>query len=428
MCIRPLLKMSDTDSEIFHTPRDAPSKSKKRNLTKSPQFLSQPEGKAKKLRSRTQSVSLTHDGIAQKNPQHVSVVSLENFQIHCKIDKLLTMVTNLEKKLEKVDTIEKAVSDIQEKILLITPPVNTEVVLHSIQSELKEVKSQIEKLPTREVLELSTQESLVKIAQSSQSENSVTSMETGDPENPSIKLVEVIPNIDEEFLKPRSREFYKQLHNGDRLEIHKEWLSRNPPFIPPNYLPKKLQFSETEREYNIRKTQKMNDLDSYMELLQVKSNIGKASCENIDIEVNRRIDESNLSPANKDLVVKEYIDKIVKEEIVNKKKWESGKKGITDLPERAKNQILAEDGRVYKVVNKKNGKTKGSDNKTVSKLVVTNNEQIKATPVKPAKKGKVKNTSKNGNIGLPVATFPMNFCVPPPQYPFQWVYPQKIQR
>ena len=427
MCISPLLMMGDSDSEIFHTPRDVPSKSKKRNLTNSPQFLSQPEGKAKKLRSRTQSVSVTNDGRAPKNSQHVSVVSLESFQIHCKIDKLVTMVTNIEKKLEKVDMIEKTVSDIQEKILLITPPVNTEVVLHSIQSELQEVKSHIEKLPTREVLELSTQESLVKLAQNTQSENSVTSMETGDPENQSITLKEVIPNIDEEFLKPRSREFYKQLHNGDRLEIHKEWLLRDPPFIPPNYLPKKLQFPETNAEYKIRKTQKMNDLDSYMKLLQVKRDIGKASYENIDIEVNKRIEESNLSPENKDLVVKEYIDKIVKEENVNKKKWESGKKGITDLPERAKDQILEEDGRVYKVVNKKNGKTKKSDNKTVSKTVL-NNQQKNSTSVKPAKKGKVKNTSKDEHIGLPIATYPMNFGVPPPQYPFQWVYPQIVQR
>ena len=433
----PLLKMSESDVETFHTPLKG-STAKKRPISNSPQSLSQP-AVTKKRRGRTLSVG--------ESLQHVSVMSVESIQIHKKmdkmsvensqinkkLDKILNGLADVQKKVDKIDVLEKSVSELQEKILTIAPPVNSEEALESIKSDIKDIKSSLDKMPTSEIV-LSTQEAISRIRES-QNGPVETPMDVSSTIR-KIPLTAVIPNVDEEFLKPRSRDYYKHLHNGDRLDIHKHWLSSDPPFVPPNYLPKKLPYTESFQEYRIRKHQKLNELDAYMELLQVKTNMGKDACQKIDLEVKKRINESELSPEEKTLVLEEYDAKIRQDEDSSKKKWQSGRKGIEDLFERSKDKIVIDGDRTYKVVVKNKNPIKinekdvivdvKKEDKPTSKVMQNNGQ----TPGKRRKvKDKLKtnaNGFKSGNMNMP--SVPFNFSVPPPQYPFPWVYPPIVQR
>ena len=413
--------MSVSDAETFHTPLKSLN-NKKRPLKDSPQSLSQPEPTRKKSRrGRTLSVG--------SNSQHISVMSIETLQLSKKLDKLVNVMESVQGKLDRIDVLEASVAELKEKILTIAPPVNSEEMLVEIKSEIKDIKSTLDKFPTPQEMMLSTQEALTRINNSNQNDLSEAPM---DVSNLVVKipLTTVIPNVEEEFIKPRSRDFFKYLHNGDRLEIHEKWLHSDPPFVPPNYLPKKLPYTESEREYRIRKVQKLNELDAYMELLKVKKDMGKSSCENIDADVKRLIDESDFTPEEKSSLLSEYEAKIKKDEEASRKKWQNGKKGVEDLKERSKEKIVVENDRTYKVVRKNKKKNPADDGITggdakVNKAVsVTKQSQKTMTP---ARKGKGKEKPKvKTNNSLP--NFPINFSVPPPQYPFPWVYPPIVQR
>ena len=424
MCTDPLLMMSESDVETFHTPLK-PSNLRKRTLNKSPQSISQPEPTVKKSRrARTLSVGA--------NSQHISVMSLEALHVSNKLDKLVNLMELVQGKLEKVDALEASVAELKEKILTIAPPVNSEEVLMEIKSEIKDLKSTLGNIPTPQEMIVSTQEALTRLNNSNLNSSEAV-MDISGPVK-KIPLTAVIPNVEEEFLKPRSRDFFKSLHNGDRLDIHNRWLQSDPPFIPPNYLPKKMPYIESEREYQIRRVQKLNELDAYMELLKVKQDIGKNSCESIDAEVKRKIDESDFDPEEKSSMILQYETKIKEDEEVSKKKWQNGKKGVEELKERSKDKILVENHRTYKVVLKSNKKkNSGNDGKTVnggeakSNTAVSKLVQKTMTPARKGK-GKEKTKAKTNNNFPQYPNIPMNFSVPPPQYPFPWAYPPMPQR
>ena len=177
-----------------------------------------------------------------------------------------------------------------------------------------------------------------------------------------------------------------------------------------------------------------------MELLQVKRDIGKTAYENIDTEINRRIDETDLSVENKEKIKLEYVTRISQEENKSRKSWnDKGKKGIEDLPVRANSRIVCEGQRTYKMINKTNkekpnnaqteqngNKPKGGSThkKKSSKDLASN---VQNTAQKTGEFQAFITSEQNGSNqmqGIPL--FYPN--MPPPPLPFQWVYPQMPQR
>ena len=70
------------------------------------------------------------------------------------------------------------------------------------------------------------------------------------------------------------------------------WKSSAPPFTPPQYLPKELGVdrSESEREYEVRKKQRFNEWEGYMELLGVRRDDAQAEYQSIDSHIAGFID------------------------------------------------------------------------------------------------------------------------------------------
>lgn len=416
----PSPKMSLSEDELVTSPKRR-RKGIKRTRGSPSLSLSQP---VRSRRNRTVSVG---------NPPHVSVMSLENVHLSNKLDKLMKMVSEINIKVQKIDSIEKTVNDLQEKFITYAPPINSEELLQTIKEDIREMKESAQKIS--DTPQLNTQEALIDTALSVGSQNAnVGDMDTSPPTDNNVpKLTDIIPNLENDFLKPRAREFYKALHNGDRLDIHKNWLSENPPFIPPNYLPKQLSFKESEAEYKIRKAQKLKDLDHYMELLQVKRDMGKGMCESLDSEVFKTIDDSEHSLEVKENLKQEYLSKAHKDEEKSKNDWnKKGKKGVEELRERAKNRIVDEENRTYKIVNKKRKGSKenvpvqvSSGNTDTSGKTNKSNQRKSKNPAAPVhNNGTLKQQPQSNEPYLCFApNFPVNFNVPPPQLPFRWIYP-----
>ena len=427
--------MSASEDEQVISPKPLPRrKGIKRNLGSPPLSLSQP---ANSKRNRTLSVGRNRTASVGNRP-HLSVMSLENVHLSNKLEKLMNMVSEINTKVQKIDNIEKVVNDLQEKFLTYAPPIDSEQLLQTIKEDVQELKANVSKIS--EMPLMSTQDALTDtaLAVGSQDAN-VGEMDTSPPvEDETPKLSEIIPNLENDFLKPRAREFYKGLHNGDRLDIHKNWLSDDPPFIPPNYLPKKMSYIESEAEYKIRKAQKLKDLEHYMELLHVKRDMGKAACDSLDSEASRLINDSENSPEVKEKLKQEYLRKARIDEEKSRSEWnKKGKKGVQELKERAENRIVKEGDRVYKVVNKKSKSSKENvpvkqpsrgktDAPSKSKKPNQRNDASKA-PTVVQNNGTLNQGTQPGEPYLCfVPNVPLNVSVPPPQLPFRWIYPQGV--
>ena len=372
------------------------------------------------------------------NPSLVCVMSLENVHLSNKLEKLMNMVSEIKVKVQKIDSIEKVVNDLQEKFITYAPPINSEELLQTIKDDIQELKASVHKIPETPLV--TTQDALIDTALTVGSQDAnVGEMDTSPPvENGAPKLSEIIPNLENDFLKPRSREFYKALHNGDRLDIHKNWLSEDPPFIPPNYLPKKMSYKESEAEYKIRKAQKLKDLEHYMELLHVKRDMGRAAFESLDSEAAKLIDDSECNPEVKEKLKQEYLCKAQKDEEKSKSEWnKKGKKGVEELRVRGESRIVNEDNRMYKVVQKKSKSSKEnvptqqpSSGKTDSSNKSKTSSQKRnfgKTPALVQNNGTLSQGTQQSEPYLCFApNFPVNFNVPPPQLPFRLIYPQGV--
>ena len=349
-----------------------------------------------------------------------SVISLESIYQSDQVDKLITLIEGLNERFNKfdakIDKIEKTVEQLQEQVYSVVPPVNLEVSIEAIKIDIESIKSNVLSLSKPDGM--STQEALQDLA-----------METNTEINAQVKtkLKDVIPDVESSCIKPRADAFYRYLNNGDRLDIHQQWLKADPGpvFIPPNYLPTKLKYVESDAEYKIRKSQKLKDLDHYMELLHVKRDTAKASYENIDQKVYQKIDEEDITIEAKAVIKEEYDKQIRENEERSKNSWEKRKKGIEAIKDRASERILIEGDRKYRFVSKK-----------------VKDVPVAPPPPKPKNKpGNIQKKNKgkvDGNIktatGQSVHQYPHfngmmpNLCVPPPQYPFHWMYPPITQK
>ena len=418
--------MSDTE-----TMPSRPQRSCKRGLNSSSPQLSASQPVKRNLNSST-SPQLSSSQPAKKISTEKSsfdifkpsVISLESIYQSDQVDKLITLIEGINEKFNKfdvkIDKIEKAVEQLQEQVFNVVPPVNLEVSIETIKGDIESIKSNMSSLSKPDVI--STQEALQDVA-----------METNAEINPQVKtkLKDVIPDVESSCIKPRADAFYRYLNNGDRLDIHQQWLKADPGpvFIPPNYLPTKLKYTETDAEYKIRKSQKLKDLDHYMELLHVKRDTAKATFESIDQNVNQQIDEADITNEAKAVLKEEYESKVQENEQRSKTSWEKRKKGIEAIKDRASERILEEGDRKYKCVPKK-----------MKALPVAKDPPPTPAPQPKSKPGMIQKNKGKGNGKSAVTTgkethqypnfngFPFNFSVPPPSYPFHWMFPPIQQK
>ena len=167
--------------------------------------------------------------------------------------------------------------------------------------------------------------------------------------DPVIRAKNVIPNY-AKVISKRIHSYYKYLHNKDRLTIHQGWRDRETPFYPPRFVPKKLTHGESEAEYRVRKNQKLKDFESYLEILQIRRDIGKATYESVDTDVQHIVAELDISPRQRIQVIEQYTSKVAAEEVKSQKKWAKAKQGVEGIVDRSADKLVSQDERSYTIV------------------------------------------------------------------------------
>ena len=300
-----------------------------------------------------------------------SIITLENLHQHDKANLILktlndikssqhTLVQRIDEIDNKVNCINQVVSEMKESFITKAPPISSEIILESIQNDLRQVKENLKLVPAT-VTDLNvTEEALMEMGEPQAEQNP-------QPENPqpvNNRIADIIPDLDAK-INGRKHAFYKFIHNRDRLSIHQGWMELETPFIPPRFVPKKLGHGETEAEYQVRKQQKLKDLEAYLELLRIRRDEGKASFENVDVQVQLLINEADITEEEKLSVIDVYATKVAAEEAKSIKRWEKGKQGVEGVLNRSSHKILKEDERVYTAASKRK---KGRKKKPVAAL------------------------------------------------------------
>ena len=248
------------------------------------------------------------------------------------LHQILSVVNNLEL---RVSSIENVTKSLKEEILLINTPINTETKIDSLIGEMQIVKNTILELPKGDVI--STQAALMETAQ--------MEVEVA----PEVNPTDYIGDWDD-YIDKRKKGFNKHLNNHGRREIHIDWKIKDPPFIPALYLPKKLRFGESDREYELRKQQKLNEFDTYLDLLAVRMEEGFAVCEAVDSHMEESISDLAVDEGVRDALRTQYKKKIEADEESCRKNWESTAKGLQGKPQReSESKIVVENNRVYAI-------------------------------------------------------------------------------
>lgn len=390
--------MVDTDAEAAPASSTQPSNVQKRKSSCDSESCSQPNLPVKHRRTRT-AVNK-----AKTSEPGISVMSLENLQIHNKVDRILKMMVdsktetqairlNISVVNEKVEGLEKTVNEMKEQFIAKAPPVNAESMLELIQADINSVKESL-KITTVPAADLnSTPEVMMSMGEPPAEPNPAIIS----PVVHQVAAKDVIPNL-EEKIEARKHAYYKYLHNRDRFDIHRGWRDKETPFIPPRFVPKKLTHGESAAEYTVRKNNKLKDMDAYMELLQIRRDTGKASFESIDSEVDNIISDAEITEDERKAVLEQYTSRVAAEESASHKLWKKGKKGVECLIDRCAQRIVAEEERTYTVVQKRR------DRKPKRKKV---NQKVQST---------VHNSGRVSQVAVP----PADFSVPPPYLPLNF--------
>ena len=209
--IRSYLKLSSSTNEV-----PGSVDSKKRKIKINERSSSQPPSKSRR------NVDFEE---GNENPNNLLHQLLEKFK-------------GLELKVNNINTI---VSELKHEVLMREVPVNTELKLDQLITDVKEIKSHLDQAPNN--IEMSTQAVLEAIT---------TDME-GAPntsEEPQ-QLVKIRPEdviADwQDYLKKRKLGYNKHISNKGRYEIQMGWKNMNPPFVPAEYLPKEINEAKNRR-------------------------------------------------------------------------------------------------------------------------------------------------------------------------------------
>ena len=241
----------------------------------------------------------------------------------------------------KVDTVCTSVDELKNEILLRDVPVNVEEKLEKVILELEVIKSSVEKPGIG--TSLSTQAALESTSDTMDTTENVQPSQTAAkplPEN-------VIPDW-QNYLKKRKFGYNKYINNKGRYDLEMEWKMQDTPFIPAEYLPKEMRFGESEREYEVRRKQKLQDFDAHLELLMVRRDDGLAEYLSVDSHVEKSIEEVSGELHVQEHLKAEYTKLISADELECNDKWEKLKTKLLEKPKReTENKIVIKDDRVY---------------------------------------------------------------------------------
>ena len=356
------------------------------------------------------------------------------------LHKLLLQMQSLQ---TEVGTLKTAVVDLKEELLNREPPINNEVLLEKISANTEFIRTKLEQAPAAQDPapdQTATQQVLMDIVESEQ---------TVEPVGVSrVRPSEVIPDW-EDYIKKRKSAYSIYLNNKERHGIHVGWKSSAPPFTPPQYLPKELGVdrSESEREYEVRKKQRFNEWEGYMELLGVRRDDAQAEYQSIDSHIAGFIDSIDEQPAVKESLQEKYNRRVEADEAYSLKQWKSVEVGLVGKPERDSGKIVITDGRVYAKLPLRNKGLQSEVTKKETELVNSNSKKNKNQKPKrftpdsnktsviikePYKhKGPYRKQETRQQYGgymephLPAYPVPYQQCfVPPPPSMFQQSYPQ----
>ena len=177
--------------------------------------------------------------------------------------------------------------------------------------------------------------------------------------------ITTVTDLDDKIDK-RRKAFYDHHQLQDRIQIHQDWLSKDPPIIPAAFIPKYIP-KEPEKEYQIRKKQKINELQSKIEIWDVRAKEAEKKVKDLDDRVSQEIDSSEMNDEQKNAEKKAWIDltKIEEEKSVNI--WKKKRADIIAQPERQleRKKIQTLENKLYSTV-VKSGSQEADDHNTRS--------------------------------------------------------------
>ena len=172
--------------------------------------------------------------------------------------------------------------------------------------------------------------------------------------------ITTVSDLDDKIDK-RRKAFYDQHQLNDRIQIHQEWLNKDPPIIPAAFLPKYIP-KEPEKEYQIRKKQKINELQSKIEIWDVRAKEAEKKVKHFDDLISQEIDSSEIDDEQKEAEKKAWVDLAKLEEEKSINIWKKKRGDIIAQPERQKERkkIQTLENKLYSTVVKSN--TQENDN------------------------------------------------------------------
>ena len=172
--------------------------------------------------------------------------------------------------------------------------------------------------------------------------------------------ITTVSDLDDKIDK-RRKAFYDQHQLNDRIQIHQEWLNKDPPIIPAAFLPKYIP-KEPEKEYQIRKKQKINELQSKIEIWDVRAKEAEKKVKHFDDLILQEINSSEIDDEQKETEKKAWVDLAKLEEEKSINIWKKKRGDIIAQPERQKERkkIQTLENKLYSTVVKSN--TQETDN------------------------------------------------------------------
>lgn len=190
-----------------------------------------------------------------------------------------------------------------------------------------------------------------KINKISSSLDEKTEIDVNKPSQKRVKdKITAVKDLDDKIDK-RRKAFYDQHQLNDRIQIHQEWLSKDPPIIPAAFIPKYIQ-KEPEKEYQIRKKQKMNELQSKMEIWDVRAKEAEKKVKHYDELAVQEIENSAQDEEQKNLEKKAWNDLVQIEEEKSKNIWKKKRADILAQPDRQieRKKIQTLENKLYSTV------------------------------------------------------------------------------
>ena len=162
--------------------------------------------------------------------------------------------------------------------------------------------------------------------------------------------ITTVTDLDDKIDK-RKKAFYNQHQLRDRIQIHQDWLNQEPPIIPASFVPKYIP-KEPEREYEIRKRQKMNELHSKIEIWEVRAKEAEDTVKHYDDIITQAINSSEKNDEEKENEKKAWLDLMKFEEEKSQNIWKKKRVDILAQPTRQKEnkKIQTLEGKLYSTV------------------------------------------------------------------------------